>query len=485
MQIADLFVSLGIKGADKTAAAINNVGEGMKKTASMSLEAKAAIIGATYALQRFFANSGQAGTNLSNFNTLLGVSAQTLQQYQYAARQVGVSNAEVENSFKSIQGTLTKTLMGQGAPTGYGRLAALTGGITPEELKKYAEQPQLFLDRLQKYAAKETNAGLRNEVLRSFGMGDSMIAALSKQAFNPKALAKAPTYSDNEIQALDRANIAWSNLGTKIEMAIGHFNAMHGGQIVAEISKITDTVLKLINAFVELADKLEAFKWIGKAFEGWTTIFNGLGTAVDKINQANANPKEKEKLTEEVGNFFKDLPGVFNEITKDIFGKELKVQDIVPQSVVLPKSEKGTTEKPIVVQGTKEAKGGNAPKSESKAVPVRPVSDTKILVPKAENTLKQEKSVLRTEREKTNVLKSEREKTNLKLVTPPAVAVTPDKVKPNMPATVQQQAVNNQNINVNQNMNFGEGKNSREIGDSVKKAVNDAFRQMSSQVQGS
>lgn len=305
MKIAELFVDLGVQGSDKTVGALTGMKKNMGGVASASLEAKVAILGAMYALERMFSQSGQAGTNLTNFTAILGVSAKTLQQYQFAARQAGVANSEVEGTFKSLQGVMTKTLMGEGAPKGLARVAMLTGGVTVEDIKKFAEQPQLLIQKLQEYSQKETNAGLRNEVLKSFGVGDGMIAAFQRNAFTPEMLAKAPTYSDSEIKSLDKANIAWGNLGNKIEMAFGRFNAKHGGQLVEDIGRITDKVIGLTEAFMKLAEKLKIFEVIGKVFEGWGTIFDGITQAADTFE----NKKE--------GGFFEKLFKVETSAPKD------------------------------------------------------------------------------------------------------------------------------------------------------------------------
>lgn len=294
--IGELFVSLGVKGSDKTIGALTGVKKGLGEAASMSLEAKAGIIAAMYALERLFSTSGQAGTSLTNFNATLGLSAKTLQQYQYAARQMGVANQEVEGSFKSLQTAMTKTLMGEGAPKGMQRLAQITGDFKPGDLLKFQQNPEQLMQRLQDYAQKEKNLGLRNETLKSFGLGDGMIAAMSRNAFNPGALAKAPTYSDKEIGALDRANIAWSNLGTKIQMAAGQFNAKHGGQLVGDISKVADQVFRLIEAFTVLAEKLKVFTVIGKVFEGWAMIFDGLTEGVKNVTEAGTDGGKWKEL---------------------------------------------------------------------------------------------------------------------------------------------------------------------------------------------
>lgn len=319
MNIGELILNLGIKGTEKTVGALNTTKKGLQETASLSLEAKAGIIGAMYALERLFATSGKTGTDLTNFNALMGGGIQTLQQYQYAARQVGVSNQEVEGSFKALQGAMTKTLLGEGAPKGLARVSLLTGGINQRDLEQYAKQPQMLIQKLQEYAGKETNAGLRNETLKSFGLGENMIAALSRNAFRPEVLKKAPTYSNNEVGQLDKANIAWSNLGNKIEMAVGHFNAKHGDQLVSDISKIVTQVLKLVEAFTKLTEKLHVFDLIGKAFSGWSSILEGVNSSVDEISGATKDPKKREKLLGDTIEGGKNAVGFLGYLGKSLF----------------------------------------------------------------------------------------------------------------------------------------------------------------------
>ncbi len=110
-------------------------------------------------------------------------------------------------------------------------------------------------------------------------------------------LKKAPTYSDKEIAALDRANAGWSNLGNSIEMAIGKFNASHGEKMIDDISKLVPEVLKLAEAFVTLADKAMVFEALSKTFEGWTYIFKGLGYVIDSFEKtfmSDGKPKKPE-----------------------------------------------------------------------------------------------------------------------------------------------------------------------------------------------
>lgn len=411
MIVGRLFIALGVKGAKQAQDAIGGVKGGLKETASAGLAAKAAIVGAVYALERLFSKSGQVGTDLTNFSAALGISAKTLQQYQYAARQVGVSNEAVDSSFRGLQSTITKTLMGKGAPEGLARVAqvvaALGKDMSPVDLVEFADDPSKLIQRLQEYAQLEQNQGLKVEVLRSFGLGDDMIAALSRNAFQPEIMAKAPTYNEGEIKALDRANVAWSNLGDKIQKAVGHLNAEHGLKLVNDISAVADQVIRLTQAFVDLADKLKLFEAFGMVFEGWTHIFKGLGDILSPEKKTEGLKKIEGESGEKPKPFI-DFPSVISDFFASAFG----------------------------------AYSAYASSYQGQEAAANPTS--------------------------------------------PGVGVTsgPQAAAPSaVPNTTTQ---NNNQISVQQNLNFSHpGENAKQTGDSVKRATQNAFRQMPGLAQGS
>lgn len=345
MNVGELFVKLGIKGGDKTLSTLQANQKAFKGTASMALEAKAAIFGAIYALQSLFRTSNTAGSDLQNFNSTLGVSAQTLQRYQYAARQVGVDNKAVEASFRGLQATMTKTLMGEGAPKGLARVAQLTGDLTPDDLMEFSKAPEKLLQRLQEYASKEKDAGFRTEVLKSFGLGDDMVAALNRQAFRPEVLNKAPTYSDKEIGALDKANVAWSNLGNKIEMAIGRFNAKYGVDIVKGISDITDQVMKLADALMLLSEKLKLFETLKDVIDAITFVTGAGATTVDIAGGKAPSPEKYKKMNRESDEFL-SKHGFIDAIVKTLFGEDKTAERIEMMQKAMEKARAGYQQTP-------------------------------------------------------------------------------------------------------------------------------------------
>lgn len=272
MKIAELFINLGVKGSDSSNKALKGVKSNLGEIKSMAFETKAAIAGVIYGLEKMMSASAQTGTNLTNFTALTGMSAKNLQQWQYAARQAGVSAEEMTGNLKGVQNTMTNMLLGKGAPEGMAMLANKVG-FDP----KKARDTLYVMQQLQKFA-QQVPQDVGNAMLKSFGLTENAISAMRRNAFTGDALSKAPTYSDKEVSQLDKANIAWANLGAKIQMAFGHLTASHGLKVVNDISNITTEVIKLIGALTILAEKMDLFAGIGH-------VFAGIGNTIKLVNE--------------------------------------------------------------------------------------------------------------------------------------------------------------------------------------------------------
>lgn len=312
MNVGELFVSLGVKGADQSAKSIDGVRKGLGEVRSMSLEAKAAIIGVVYGLERLMSNSAKTGTDLSNFNALTGLSAKSLQQWQYAARQAGVSSEEFTGSIKGVQQSMTNMMLGKGAPEGMAMLANKVG-FDP----KRARDTFYVMEQLQKFA-KTVPPDVANAMIKSFGVSEGTIAAMRKNVFTPEMFKKAPTYSDKEVNQLSKVDVAWSNLGTKIQMAMGHFTSKHGMKLVGDISKITTEVIKLVESITQLADKLKIFEAIQKVAELIGSTFESANRQIDAINKPESYKSKNEPGKTGYGQMWKDaLSNDFNKL-KDL-----------------------------------------------------------------------------------------------------------------------------------------------------------------------
>lgn len=289
LSVGEMFVNLGVKGAEKTIGAVTQTGKAMGELGSTSLETKAAIVGAMYALERLFSASGKMGTSLTNFAALTGISTRELQQWQYAMIQGGGTAEEMTQNFKNIQASMARLNLMEGPPKYLALMAQL---IHDPNLWGHKDDTvymaNAYVKGLQAAKNDPRAKAIMNEVARSLGLTDNFITTARRGLFSPEVFAKAPVYSDNEIAALDKANIAWANLGLKIERAVGHFNALHGQQLVHDISLITDKVILLVNALEKLSEKLHVFQGIN-ALAGYTAnVVGQVADIADKPTKAKA-----------------------------------------------------------------------------------------------------------------------------------------------------------------------------------------------------
>lgn len=283
--VGELFVNLGIKGSDKTIGAIRGVTSSLDEAKSMSLQAKAGIIAVLWGLERLMMSAMRTGNGIANFSALTGMSAKNLQQWQYAAEKAGASANDMSGAFSSAQSILTKMRMGEVAPKGLFRVAELTGGISEQEIEKMMQDPEVLMRRLQEYALKEKDIGVRNEMLRSFGISDQIISAMAKGAFKPEILAKAPVISDQNIKNLDKMYGAVKEISKKIETTLGNIFAKHGKEIIPLITDIIDKVGTLANKLITLAEKL-------KVFEAIAWVLKMMGAGVEDITKTSSNVGE-------------------------------------------------------------------------------------------------------------------------------------------------------------------------------------------------
>jgi len=451
VNIAELVLNLGVKGTDKTTSALGGVQKSLKDTSSMALETKVALVGALYALERLFSASGQRGTDLENFNAVTGVSIQRLQQYQYAGRQVGATNEEIESSFKSLQAAMADVGMNQGAPSGMAHVADVLGiDISEDDIKEFAKKPEKLFQILQQYAQKETDIGLRNRTLKTFaGITDTIIAGMTKGVFNEQVFSRAPTYSNKEVKNLNDANIEWKNLQTKIEMQVGRFNAAHGKELVEGISHIADEVFRLADAFRVFAEKIGLFDTIlPKVVQGWTAIISLMTSFVEKVTQ--------KSIGEVLKDFALDTKQYITGSSEAQDAADKKLADTLrqraakglplPQGVdkseaarVLLKYPDEKAKSPLATVG--QAFTANIPPSPVAAkTPVSPVAPVAKVIP---------------------------------ILSPTKVAA---------PAKLPQVQVNNSTgaeVNIEQNFNYQhDGRDSKQVAKDVKKAANEAYRQL-------
>jgi hypothetical protein len=339
MTIAELFVTLGIKGADKSKKDLAGVDKSMKGIVSSGLAVKAGLLAMAYGLQNLMRKASTAGAQLNQFRQSTGLSAEKLQKWQYAARQFNVDSDEMTSSVKNVQDAMTSMLMGKGAPEGFGMVANMVD-IDPNRVR----DTFYVLEKLQEFA-KQVPADVSKSMMKSFGLSEGVIAAMRQGGFNQKAFNAAPIYSDGEIESLRKLNVGWANLFDKIDKSIGALNARHGGQLMKDITMIANEAMKLIDIFAKFSKSAKLFEGISLAFKGWTEIFKLLNSYSEGLMQ-NLSP-----LFEYFGS---------KDENKD-FGKSWKKMSLnVGDSVASGASDLWNTAK-FIGADIQNALGGNSP----------------------------------------------------------------------------------------------------------------------------
>lgn len=277
MSIAEFFVNLGIKGDGKTLSALQGVDKGLSNMATSSLAAKAAIVGAFYALEQLFTSSGKFGVGMTNAKTLIGETSKSLQQYENTAQRLGIANGTMTQTLLKLKDAMVTLKFKGQAPEGMFWIQSVLGDFKESDIDKYIKSPEMLFQRLREYATKEKIPGLALDRLKSFIGDQDMIARMMQGHLTTDEISKSPFLSDATISRLEKTGMAWNKLGIDIQQAFRLFVSHNGKEIADDIDKLIKPASQLAEAFQRIAQNLHAFELIGKAMQGWADILGVLG----------------------------------------------------------------------------------------------------------------------------------------------------------------------------------------------------------------
>lgn len=268
MNIAELFVKLGVKGGDDSNKKVGNLDKGLKKVRKTSLATKAAIIGVIFGFERLMSNSAKTGVGLNQFARSTGLSTKELQKWEHAGMKARVTQEEIRAGFIGVQTAISNMLRGGGAPKGYGMLTALVEDFDENKIT----DTFYMMQKIQELAQK-TDAATARDLVTSFGISQNMFGAMRENAFAAENLKGAFIYTNKEINNLKKIEATWANVYKNMENAMGQLTAKHGMKIAGEIDKLIPKFLKLANVIVRLAEKFQFFDRMGK-------VLNNIGNSL-------------------------------------------------------------------------------------------------------------------------------------------------------------------------------------------------------------
>lgn len=311
MKVGELFLEIGVKGAEKAKEALVDFKGNISGIIDTSLAAKAAILAIVYGLERLTMGLAHEGQGLRQYSDATGQSLETLEKWQKAARLQGRSVDDVTSSFKSLQTVMTNIQLNKGAPEFTSLI--FKGGIDRSKMSDM----NYVMSRIEHFA-KTAPPNIVRAALATYGFSDAMIGLLRVNKYDVKNLK--PDISEKEANSLNNYAIAWTNLFRSFQLFAGRQVLPIAGQALKTMSEDFKLVTNMINNLKKLAISFPTTaKIIGLSlaaiFAPWTTAIVALAYILSEIqkfregNKDNIINKGKDMLTtknDPIGNFMKN-----------------------------------------------------------------------------------------------------------------------------------------------------------------------------------
>ena len=280
MNIGELFIELGISGADGVAGKLDTVAKGVSKIATETLAAIGLVTGFVYAFGKLAEISGQTGVNLQNFSIMTGQSSEMLQRWQYILQQSNVDKDDTLKTFNNLYATLAKIDLLH-PPADWLQFILSTEKV---DFTKIGSMPLDQQMEVFRKFAQDGRVALRDRVqmLRESGLfSDQMIRGLVDNKLNPNK--DVPTWflkSQNEVKQLDHIAAAWKNFYAQLGRLRDRFVEKYSGRLLGSLEK--DLFPKLQELSVLLGHLADALGDNGIKALGVTllAIFNPLAALV-------------------------------------------------------------------------------------------------------------------------------------------------------------------------------------------------------------
>lgn len=282
MKIADFFINIGVKGADKSIGAIGGVNRGLGDIKNTAFGVKAAIMGALVGLEQMMERSARTGQNLETFASYMGSSVDALQRWQRAFAREGLGVDEITESFVHLKRAMQEFETGGPALAGLDFMAQRNKGFDVSK----RQDPDYIMGQVMKMV-KEASPQDLNRVMQMaetiVGSNWKMLGAMRKEEFNPAGLnMKGHSYTKNEAKAMSdvarQLNDMWSSISTSWGKQI---TAKHGADLVKNMTLVAKAIIVLIEAMSELAKVIHVFDAITHVVKGLALVAKGASNIFD------------------------------------------------------------------------------------------------------------------------------------------------------------------------------------------------------------
>jgi len=252
VNIAELFVTIGLNGNKKTEKDLNKVGNEMKGLSKRALGLFTAIAGISYGLTALSKNAFGTGVGLTKFSNLTGQSVETLQRWQYILRQSSVSAEEVTQNVQQIAQAMAEMTRTGNFSGEFLRIAEITN-IDPSKL----EDTFYLLEKFREFTRSGLPTSQINSILGTL-LSQDVIQGLRTNDMTLDQVPKSAITSDRQAKSLQQAMVRFDNFQKNLEKSVGSVLAKVGPKLatalenlVPVIARLTETILNFLTRFAQ------------------------------------------------------------------------------------------------------------------------------------------------------------------------------------------------------------------------------------------
>lgn len=283
MNLADLFVTLGVKGAGKANSDLKKTQDNIVGLSKKSLAAIGALAGVSFGLAAIYNRAMATGIGITKFSNYMGKSSDELQRWQYLAKSFKVTSAEIEGAFKNLSATSAEfNLTGTLAPE-LQKVSEIVGGL---DLTRLDDATYMFENFRKVLKSGALPRNVLNRLVEGF-VGEGVVGMLaSDKPLDPSSVPRSAIMSDASGRGLTNLSASFDKFGAKLEVALSKVANEFGPGLIRALDKAIPTIVTLTAEITKLITRITEFWGGGKVKEqlgevanpfNWYDIHKGLG----------------------------------------------------------------------------------------------------------------------------------------------------------------------------------------------------------------
>lgn len=238
MKAGELFVELLVKVGDQTVNAVRGLKNSLTDITSVSLEAKAALVGVAYGFEYLTSRSAEKGMGLARFGVEVDASVEKIQKWQYAARQTGETNEGIAASIRGVSQTMLDYSKGLTFPMGLSRISEVLRSAGREFDPSRVRDVLYMMDKVKEYVELDVDPkDLRNEVVTSVGVIKSSIPTLVLFKGKIDDISRSKILNDAQIEQLKVTHQRVRDLKDQLERFVDAQVAAYAPTAIVQFEK--------------------------------------------------------------------------------------------------------------------------------------------------------------------------------------------------------------------------------------------------------